>query len=66
MQKPACFDLLGLKNDISISTSRRGGDNILIERKRYKHYDHKEIDHSTNSSHGLRSKAKLVSIVILT
>lgn len=63
MQEPPRLDLLSLLNDISISTPRRRGDNILVEGERNEHYDHKEVYHSTDGTHGLRSMARSVSIV---
>lgn len=63
MQEPPGLDLLNLVDNISISTSRGRGDNVLVEGERYEDDDHEEVHHSANGPHGLRSMAGSVSIV---
>lgn len=63
MQEPPSLDLVNLLNNISISTPRCRGNNVLVEWERYEHYDHQEIYNRADGAHGLRSIAGSVSIV---
>lgn len=44
MQKAACLDLGDLEDDISIPTSGRSSDNVLVERE-WNEADHNEKIH---------------------
>lgn len=66
MQEPPRLDLFNLLNDISIPTPRCRGDNVFVKGERDEDYDHKEIHHSADGAHGLRSMAGSVSIVTST
>ena len=56
MEESPCLQLVKLKNEISVSTSRGRSNNVLVEGKWYKRNENEEVDRGRNGAHSFRSR----------
>ena len=54
MQETALIDVVNLENDIAVTSSARGGYNVLVEGEGNEYDDGEEVDHGADGAHTFR------------